>query len=362
MKIVTILGARPQFIKASIVSKSLRKEKIKEVVVHTGQHFDYNMSGIFFDELGMPQPDYNLGISGGTHSEMTGRMMIEIEKVLIEEKPDLVLLYGDTNSTLAGALSAAKLGISIVHIEAGNRVGDRKNPEEINRIITDHLSTTLLCCVTSAFEFLKNENLSKKAYVVGDPMYDAFLLFSNKTLKEHKVFDIFNREYDFSLLKENSFYFLTCHRQENSTNDNLTQILLAMENLDKRVVYPVHPRNKSKIIKIDKKFHFNNIDFINPIGYFETIALENKCCKIITDSGGVQREAFFAKKQCITLLNFVCWPETMVNNCNQLCRIDKNEILNKLNEEAFFDIDYRPFGDGHAGDKIAKIIKEEFAK
>ena len=179
MKIVTVVGARPQFIKAAVVSRELRKT-YTEILVHTGQHYDYNMSDIFFRELDIPKPDYNLGISGGTHGKMTGEMLIHIEEVLMKEKPDVVLLYGDTNSTLAGALAAVKLHIPIAHVEAGNRLGTKNNPEEINRIVTDHVSSLHLCCTESAKEFLRKEGITDTAYVVGDPMYDAFLYYSEK--------------------------------------------------------------------------------------------------------------------------------------------------------------------------------------
>ena len=179
MKILTVVGARPQFIKAAVISRELRKSH-NEVLVHTGQHYDYNMSEVFFKELDIPKPDYNLGISGGTHGKMTGEMLIAIEEVLIKEKPDAVLVYGDTNSTMAGAIAAVKLHIPVVHVEAGNRLGTLNNPEEVNRIVTDHVSALRLCCTDSAMEFLKKENLSENSFVVGDPMYDAFKYYSLK--------------------------------------------------------------------------------------------------------------------------------------------------------------------------------------
>lgn len=179
MRLLTVVGARPQFIKAAVVSRELRKEHT-EILIHTGQHYDYNMSDIFFQELDIPNPDYNLGISGGSHGKMTGEMLIALEDVIIKEKPDAVLLYGDTNSTMAGAIAAVKLHIPVIHVEAGNRLGTLDNPEEVNRIVTDHVSSLKLCCTASAFDFLKKENISDNAFVVGDPMYDAFKYYSQK--------------------------------------------------------------------------------------------------------------------------------------------------------------------------------------
>ena len=227
MKVFTVVGARPQFIKAAVVSRELRKTHT-EILVHTGQHYDYNMSDIFFRELDIPKPDYNLGISGGTLGKMTGEMLIHIEEVLMKEKPDVVLLYGDTNSTLAGALAAVKLHIPIAHVEAGNRLGTKNNPEEINRIVTDHVSSLHLCCTESAKEFLRKEGITDTVYVVGDPMYDAFLYYSAKVGNDipEKLTDLNGQGID---LPEH-FYYMTCHREENAgTDKTLTEILEAMK-------------------------------------------------------------------------------------------------------------------------------------
>ena len=195
MKVLTVVGARPQFIKAAVVSRELRKEHT-EILVHTGQHYDYNMSDIFFEELDIPKPDYNLGISGGSHGKMTGQMLIKIEEVLLAEKPDVVLLYGDTNSTMAGALAAVKLHIPVAHVESGNRLGTKMNPEEVNRIVTDHVSSLHLCCTESAKAFLEKESLCDTAFVVGDPMYDAFLYYSEKVgdVQGEKLIDLYGDE------------------------------------------------------------------------------------------------------------------------------------------------------------------------
>ena len=248
MKILTVVGARPQFIKSAVVSRELRKEH-QEILVHTGQHYDYNMSDVFFKELDIPNPDYNLGISGGSHGKMTGEMLIAIEEVIIKENPDAVLLYGDTNSTMAGALAAVKLHVPVIHIESGNRLGTLNNPEEVNRIVTDHVSALKLCCTESAMEFLKKEGIDANAYVVGDPMYDAFKYYSEKVQDNVPEQLVGLNGESIELPKE--FYYMTCHRQENAGSDEpLTEILSAMDSLDAPCIYPVHPRNKTRVARI----------------------------------------------------------------------------------------------------------------
>ncbi|MEG1640734.1 MAG: UDP-N-acetylglucosamine 2-epimerase (non-hydrolyzing) [Ruthenibacterium sp.] len=358
MKIVTVVGARPQFIKAAVVSHALRKNHT-EILVHTGQHFDYNMSQQFFEELDIPKPEYNLGISGGTHAEMTARMLIAIEDVLQKEKPDMLLLYGDTNSTLAAALAAAKLHIPICHVEAGTRTNSMTNPEEINRICTDHISSLLLTSTESGLENLQKENLRHRAAFVGDPMLDAFLCYSQKAEKQHHTL----QKLDGSVCEiPTQFYYLTCHREENTnTDETLEEILKAMEALDAPVIYPVHPRNKARVKRIAAKIACNNIVFTEPVGYLTSIYLVNHAQKIITDSGGLQREAFFAQKACVTVLNFVCWPETMHNNRNLLASPREKDILDKLHQTQTLDANDSPFGDGNASEKIVKAM-EVFCK
>ena len=351
MKILTVVGARPQFIKAAVVSRELRKEH-QEILVHTGQHYDYNMSDVFFKELDIPNPDYNLGISGGSHGKMTGEMLIAIEEVIIKENPDAVLLYGDTNSTMAGALAAVKLHIPVIHIESGNRLGTLNNPEEVNRIVTDHVSALKLCCTESAIDFLKKEGIDENAYVVGDPMYDAFKYYSEKVqdnVPEQLVG--LNGE---SIELPKAFYYMTCHRQENAGSDEpLTQIISAMDSLDAPCIYPVHPRNKTRVARIMEEHGFKNIIVCEPVGYLMSVYLINHSKKIVTDSGGLQREAFFAGKQCVTIFDYVVWPETMINSRNQLAKPDKKDILQKLNAVQTITDDM-PFGDGYS----AKIMLE----
>ena len=354
MKIVTVVGARPQFIKAAVVSHVLRK-KHTEILVHTGQHFDYNMSEQFFEELDIPNPDYNLGISGGTHANMTGKMMIAIEEVLINEKPDWLLVYGDTNSTLAAALAAAKLHIPICHVEAGARTHSRTNPEEINRICTDHVSSLLLASTQSGIESMKLEGLADNGYMVGDPMYDAFLEYSNKITDGFEL-KLLNGDMQ-SIPDE--FYYLTCHREENTNDDkDLLEIFKAMDSLDAKTIYPVHPRNKNRALRLQEKYGFENLILAEPVGYLESIYLVNHAKKIVTDSGGLQREAFFANKKCVTILDFVCWPETMVDDRNNLSAPKEEDILEQLQKEQRIDDNYKPFGDGKSAEKIVELLEK----
>ena len=354
MKIVTVVGARPQFIKAAVVSHVLRK-KHQEVLVHTGQHFDYNMSEQFFKELDIPDPDYNLGVSGGTHAQMTGKMMIAIEEVLMKEQPDWLLVYGDTNSTLAAALAAAKLHIPVCHVEAGTRTHCNTNPEELNRICTDHVSSLLLASTKSGYDEMANEGLQDKGLLVGDPMYDAFIEDSNKL-------DV--KDVELALLQggtvrvPDEFYYLTCHREENTNDDkDLLEIFKASEMLDVPTIYPVHPRNKQRAVRLFEENNFTKLILCEPVGYLESACLVKNAKKIVTDSGGLQREAFYAGKKCVTILNFVCWPETMVDNRNELSKPIAEEIVEKLGHEQTVDECYLPFGDGHSADKIVEAIE-----
>lgn len=334
MKIVTVVGARPQFVKAAVVSRVLR-EKHQEVLVHTGQHYDANMSAVFFEELGIPEPDYNLGIRGGTHGKMTGEMLAAVEDVLISEKPDALLAYGDTNSTLAGALAAVKLHIPVYHIEAGLRFGSFSMPEEVNRVLTDRISEKLFCPTKSAVGCLAAEGIRRNVYLTGDVMYDAYLKASAGTGRRAPE-------------EPGRYYLLTVHREENSNPESLTEVFQAMAQLDAKVIYPVHPRNA----KLAQSLAHPNIELIEPVGYFEMVGLLNHCEKVITDSGGLQREAFFAGKPCVTLLDHAVWPETHVGNRNQLAKCECGDILEKLSAKVAADSGEQPFGDGHAAEKI----------
>ena len=352
MKIVTVVGARPQFIKAAAGSRQLRK-KHREVLVHTGQHFDDNMSAVFFREMGIPEPDYNLGIAGGTHAQMTARMLVGIEDVLLKEKPDAVLVYGDTNSTLAASLAAVKLHIPVFHVEAGNRLGTLDNPEEVNRITTDHISTLNFCATEDALEKLKKEGLGDRSYCVGNIMYDSFLHFAGQPWEEPDI-----TGFDGSRIQvPDEYYYMTCHRQENTCSDEpLTEILYAMNSLDAPTVYPVHPRNHERAGRIVRKEGFGNIILTQPVGYTDSVHLTLNAKKIVTDSGGLQCEAFYAGVQCVFVFDYVVWPETMVDNRNQLAKADRSDILRKLSAVQRINPEYKPFGDGHAAERICEIL------
>ena len=338
MKVVTVVGARPQFIKAAVVSRELRKNHT-EVLIHTGQHYDYNMSDRFFEELDIPRPDYNLGIAGGSHGEMTGKMLMASEKVLKEERPDWVLVYGDTNSTLAAALAAANLHIPICHVEAGARTYSPTNPEEINRVCTDHISLLLLTSTESGMDNLAKEGLSERGRMVGDPMFDAFLKYrESRSLGEVKLKTLD----DTVCAVPPDFYYLTCHREENTGERQLLEIFKAMH--------------------LRKAHDFHKILLTEPVGYLESICLVNHAKKIVTDSGGLQREAFFAGKKCVTILDFVCWPETMTEGRNELSGADAGEILDRLSHEQAVDAAYQPFGDGRAAARIVRAMESKNAQ
>lgn len=354
LKIVTVIGARPQFIKAAAGSRQIRKEH-QEILVHTGQHFDDNMSAVFFREMGIPTPDYNLGIYGGTHSQMTARMLIGIEEVLMKENPDAVLVYGDTNSTLAAALAAVKLRIPVFHIEAGNRLGTLANPEEVNRITTDHLSTLDFCATEDSLKKLRYEGLGDRSYCVGNIMYDSFLHFADEPWDHPNIQDFEGNLIPLPL----EYYYLTCHRQENTYSDvPLTEILAAMNSLDAPTIYAVHPRNHERAKSVCRKESYSNVILTRPVGYIDSVHLTKNAKKVVTDSGGLQCEAFFAGVQCVFVLDYVVWPETMVGNRNQLAKADRYDIISKLSADQTIDPAYHPFGDGHAAEKICKIITD----
>lgn len=354
MKIVTVVGARPQFIKAAAGSRQLRKEH-QEILVHTGQHFDDNMSAVFFREMGIPEPDYNLGVSGGTHAQMTARMLTGLEEILLKEVPDALLIYGDTNSTLAAALAAVKLHIPVFHVEAGNRLGTLDSPEEVNRIVADHIATLNFAATEDALGKLTNEGLGERSYCVGNIMYDSFLHFANQPWDCPNVLDFHGN----NIIIPKEFYYMTCHRQENTYSDKpLTEVLMAMNSLDAPTIYAVHPRNHERALRICETNAFKNVILAQPVGYSDSVHLIQNAKKIVTDSGGLQCEAFYAGVQCVFVLDYVVWPETMVGNRNQLAKPDHNDILNKLACEQIIDPDYQPFGNGHAAEEICRIIKK----
>jgi len=351
MKITSIIGARPQFIKCAPVSRELRNEH-QEILVHTGQHYDYEMDRIFFEELGIPEPDYHLGIGSDSHGAQTGKMLIAIEKVLLKEKPDLVLVYGDTNSTLAGALASVKLHIPIGHVEAGLRSFDRTMPEEINRVLTDHSSDILFCPTQNAVNNLAKEGITKGVYKVGDVMLDA--LQYNQEIAESKsaILEDLN-------LESKQYLVATIHRPSNTDNKkNLSNIVEAFCSVDETIVLPVHPRTE----KFLKEYNLYNklqekVRIIKPVGYLDFIKLMNHSKKIITDSGGVQKEAYIFKVSCITLRDKTEWVETVEDGWNVLVGSDKDKIVKMANNFEPENKQRNVFGDGKASERIAEILE-----
>jgi len=350
MKILTILGARPQFIKAGTVSREIAKHNdIDEVIVHTGQHYDTNMSDIFFEEMQIPKPNYFLGIGGKTHGAMTGQMMEKIEEVALREKPDWVLVYGDTNSTLAGALVATKLHIKLAHIEAGLRSFNMKMPEEINRILTDRVSSILFCPTKTAVDNLKNEGFDRfdcKVVHSGDVMYDGALFYKKLAKKPpYKIND--------------NFILCTIHRAENTDNENrLKSIFEALNEIgeEREIVLPLHPRTKKIVqaLNIDTQ----NLTIIEPVGYLEMVWLIDNCALVMTDSGGLQKEAYFFQKPCITLRDETEWVELVEHGFNILVGADREKIMETYkNHTSLFTLhsSLNLYGNGDA----SKIIIEK---
>ena len=358
MKILTILGARPQFIKAGSVSREIAKySEIQEVIIHTGQHYDTNMSDIFFKQMQIPKPDYYLGIGGKSHGAMTGQMIEKIEEVALKEKPDWILVYGDTNSTLAGAIVASKLHIKLAHIEAGFRSFNMNMPEEVNRIFTDRISTILFCPTETAvknlkaegFPFLLTANQQQRIINVGDVMLDGAMFYKNLAVKPN--IDV-----------KQDFILCTIHRAENTDNENrLKNIFEALNEIakEKQVILPLHPRTK-KLIKY-YSLNTNYITIIEPVGYLEMVWLIDNCYFVMTDSGGLQKEAYFFEKQCITLRDETEWVELVELGANILVGADKDKILKayknyKLLNTSNYSLDL--YGRGKASKKIIKELLE----
>ena len=356
MKICTVIGARPQFIKAAPVSRAIRNHpQIEESLIHTGQHYDSNMSKVFFDELDIPHPEVHLGIGSSSHGKQTGRMLESIEQTLLTSKPDWVLVYGDTNSTLAGALAAAKLQIPIIHVEAGLRSFNMRMPEEVNRILTDHVSTLLLTPTTAADTNLTDEGIDADKIVnVGDVMYDAANFFGQKAERESQIMD------DLKLTK-GSYILSTVHRAENTDcPDRLNTILEAFRLVSKSIplVLPLHPRTRSAINRLGFTDKLKGITIIGPVGYLDMVMLERNAAVIVTDSGGIQKEAFFHQVPCVTLRDETEWVELIELNWNRLAppsiTLDlTNSILSSLGNKG---LPGSPYGDGSTANRIIQAI------
>jgi len=350
MKIISIVGARPQFIKCAPVSDELRKEH-EEILVHTGQHYDPEMSDIFFSELGIPHPDYHLNVGSAPHGKQTGLMLEKVEEVLMTEMPDLVLVYGDTNSTLAGALAATKLHVPVAHVEAGLRSFDRSMPEEINRVITDHISDILFCPTQTSVDNLEKEGIFCGVRKVGDVMVDA--LKHNTGFAGEKSHII--RKLG---LKKGDYYVATVHRPGNTDNRmNLTAITEAFRDSGKTVIFPVHPRTKHYLHEYGLWDSLSeNIRCIEPVGYIDMLSLMKNAKKILTDSGGIQKEAYIMGVPCITLRENTEWIETLTGGWNVLVGSDKGKILAAIMADVKMSSDNSVFGNGDAAKKIVRII------
>ncbi len=352
MKIVSVVGARPQFIKASCLSRALRSFS-EEVLIDTGQHYDQNMSDIFFKQLQLPVPDYNLRVGSDTHGKQTAKMIEGIEPILFKEKPDLVLVYGDTNTTLAGSLTAAKLHIPIAHVEAGLRSFNRAMPEEINRIVTDHLSSLLFCPTSQAVKNLKSEGFRDHVHLVGDINYDSVLYYKDMALKHSTISKSLN-------LIPKKYCLATIHRQENTDHpDKLRSILEAFQQLGRKVVLPLHPRTKRCIQQWNLQDFLlaPNILVIPPFSYLDSLRLVYDAEFIITDSGGLQKEAYILKVPCITLRDESEWVETVEAGWNHLAGTDTNRILETIDQLVIPSTSPAIFGDGQSADRMCRIIQ-----
>lgn len=351
-KVVTVVGARPQFIKAAPVSAALRG-RLDEVVVNTGQHYDFALSDLLFQQLDMKRPDYNLGIGSGPHGDQTSRMLSEIERVLLEEMPEWVLVYGDTNSTLAAALAAAKLHIPVAHVEAGLRSFNRRMPEEINRVVTDHVSTVLFAPTGAAVQHLRNEGLVQGVHEVGDVMYDALLLFKERAGQGQDLLAPYGVE-------AQEYYLATVHRADNTDSpERLRNILSGLATLSRPVILPLHPRTRERIQRWGMQDLLSgSIRQVDPLGYLEMLQLQSQCRAIFTDSGGIQKEAYLLRVPCVTLRDETEWTETVDAGWNVIagCCFSE-ETIPVVSELTHPDL----YGDGRASERIGTVLAQGVA-
>ena len=351
MKVCTIVGNRPQFIKEAPVSLQLAKCGIKEVLIHTGQHYDANMSDVFFDNLELPKPDYHFSIIHRLHGAMTGEILTKIEEVLVKEQPDYAIIYGDTNSTLAGALAAVKLHIPVMHIEAGVRIYDITAPEEVNRVLASHITTIHCCCTQHNVDNLKREGITKNVYLTGDVMLDAFKLFSEKAKQSSNIISRLS-------LKGNSYILMTFHRPENiDSKEGCLQLIKLIKQVPYKIIFPIHPRTKNSFVKHGLWTQIENVSkltLLEPISYLETINLINNCVFVVTDSGGLQREAFFAGKYCYFFYFDGCWPELEEIGWQTRYNLSKNLFDFSKKTGEIYTIN--PFGEGNASEKIIRLL------
>lgn len=350
--ILTLIGARPQFVKAAVVSRAFMNLQIPETIVHSGQHYDERMSEVFWDELKIPKPAFNLNVGSGTHAQQTAQIMTGLEDVILKMSPfpRALLLYGDTNTTVAGSLVAAKLHIPIIHIEAGLRSFNRTMPEEVNRVVTDHLSELLFCPSIEAVKQLIKEGIVDGVYEVGDVMYDSFLTFSAIARKLETGKSQVQ-------LPEGDFILLTLHRPSNTDQqDVLSKILDELSRIGKQIIWPVHPRNRQSLNKLTIP---KNLNITEPLSYLQMLDVLDKCSAVVTDSGGLQKEAYWAKRLCITLRNETEWVETLEGGWNQLCSAQIGEISTKLKKRP--SAPWKPlYGEGKASEQIARIVQNKY--
>jgi len=365
VKVVTVIGARPQFIKAALVSKAFKEAGITEFLVHTGQHYDYGMSQVFFEEMNIPEPNINLSVGSGNHGWQTAQMLIGIENVLLAEKPDWVLVYGDTNSTLAGTLAAVKLHISLAHVEAGLRSYNREMPEEHNRVLTDHCADLLFCPTQIAVDNLAKEGITRGVHLVGDTMYDAVLQFGEIARQRSTILCDLG-------IQPKDYLLATVHRQSNTDNpENLRNLLAAFAEIKEPIIFPVHPRTRQKIAELDlynpksetcaePGRSIRNPKFIDPVGYLDMLMLEQSARMILTDSGGVQKESYLFAVPCLTLRQETEWVETVQCGWNLLVGVDPERILAGL-RHVFPAKDQFPvlFGNGRSAHEIVRIFGED---
>lgn len=366
LRIITVVGARPQFIKAAAVTRAIAAHnaggpavRIDEKIVHTGQHYDSNMSQVFFDELHIPAPAHHLGIGGGKHGEQTGAMLAKIEEVLLNEKPDRMLIYGDTNSTLAGALAAVKLHIPVAHVEAGLRSFNRRMPEEINRVVADCVSDLLFCPTMVAVKNLANEGVTRGVHQVGDVMYDSVLFHAAQAEKTSRILQTLR-------LEPRGYCLATVHRAENTDDPaRLTAIFDAFSRLDSPVVVPLHPRTRKVLAGMGGKWaalaatHDGPVRIVEPLGYADILTLEKNARVILTDSGGMQKEAYFFDVPCVTMRDETEWVELVEVGANQIVGADASRIIAAVRRAEASKIDSRAsglYGDGHSAEKTVRIL------
>lgn len=353
LKVLTVVGARPQFIKAAAVSHALATaDDVIEVLAHTGQHHDHNLSEVFFEELKVPQPKYHLGISGGTHGAMTGRMLEGLESVISDEQPDWVLVYGDTNSTIAGALAAVKLHVPIAHVEAGLRSFNLRMPEEVNRIVTDQISTLLLCPSATAVRNLQSEGRTEGVHLVGDVMYDVALTFAEVAARQSRALATFS-------LEKSGYALATVHRAENTdVPERLHSILHALRDIAEHmpVIFPMHPRTR-RVLESGPHISQGRITVTEPLPFLDMLQLERNAHSILTDSGGVQKEAFFYGVPCITMRDETEWTETVELGWNRLVGADSARILEAFRQLGKPDRQPNVYGDGKAAEQIVELLR-----